>query len=240
MYKKQRILAVIPARSGSKGLPGKNIRPFAGKPLIAWTIKQALASSYLDRVVVSTDDLKTLKIAREYGAQAPFLRPKKLATSSAKIVKVLIHVLDFFERKGYKFDLVMLLQPTSPLRKTKDIDKAIKLFFQKNASAIVSVCPVDHHPFWCNILNKNGRMDNFAKQEAVNRNRQELPECHRVNGAIYFTSTFLLRKKKKFITERTYAYKMPRERSVDIDTKLEFDFAQFLVASENRKRCLKI
>jgi len=237
MYKSKRILAVIPARSGSKGLPGKNIRPFAGIPLIAWTIRQALASKYLDKVVVSTDDLKISKIARKYGAETPFLRPKKLAISSAKTVEVLIHALDFFERKGRKFDLIMLLQPTSPLRKTEDIDEAIKLFFRKNARAIVSVCPVDHHPLWCNILDKNGGMKNFAKQEAVNRNRQELPEYYRVNGAIYFTFASLLRKEKNFITERAYAYKMPRERSVDIDTEFDFDFAQFLNSGENTQKC---
>jgi CMP-N,N'-diacetyllegionaminic acid synthase len=240
MYKNKRILAVIPARGGSKGLSGKNIRLFAGKPLIVWTIKQALASRYLDEIIVSTDDSKIAKIANKYGAKTPFLRPKKLATSSAKIAEVLIHALDFLERKGQGFDLIMLLQPTSPLRKTEDIDKAIKIFFQKNAQSVVSVCFADHHPFWCNTLPKNDGMKNFYKQVAINKNRQELPEYYCINGAVYLISVVLLRKEKKFITERTYAYKMPRERSVDIDTVLDFDFAQFLKIGENAQKCQKI
>lgn len=237
MYKNKRILAVIPARGGSIGLPRKNILPFCGKPLISWTISQALASKYLDKVIVSTDNLNILKLARKYGAQVPFLRPKRLASSSAKTIDVLIHALDFFEKKGEVFDLIMLLQPTSPLRKTKDIDDAIKLLFRKNARAIVSVCAADHHPLWCNILEKNGGMKNFANQKAVNRNRQELPEYYRVNGAIYFTFTSLLRRERSFIMERAYAYKMPRERSIDIDTELDFSFAQFLDSIENTQKC---
>lgn len=228
MYKNKRILAVIPARGGSKGLPGKNIRPFSGKPLIAWTIMRASASRYLDKVIVSTDDLKISEAACKYGAEAPFLRPKKLATSSAKIVDVLIHALDFFEKKGSKFDIIMLLQPTSPLRKTEDMDEAIKLLFLQNAQAIVSVCPVEHHPLWSNILMRDGRMKNFVIQNTANKNRQELPEYYRINGAVYLAYSSFLRRHKNFITNRTYAYKMPQARSVDIDTELDFKLAQFL------------
>lgn len=235
MYKNKTILALIPARSGSKGLTGKNIRPFLGKPLVVWTIKQALASKYLDNVVVSTDAAGIAQIASKYGAQVPFLRPKKLATSSAKTIEVLIHALDFFEKKLCKFDLIMLLQPTSPLRKAQDIDEAIKLLFSKNVPAVVSVCPVEHHPFWCNSLAKDGRMKNFLKTEAINKNRQQLPQCFRINGAIYLAYTSLLRKDKSFITNKTYAYKMPRERSVDIDTELDFNFAQFLGPKKIRR-----
>lgn len=240
MYKGKKILALIPARSGSKGLPKKNIRLFAGKPLIAWTIEQALASKYLDEVIVSTDDLGISKIARKYGAQVPFLRPRKLATSSAKIVEVMIHALNFLEKKAHRFDLVMLLQPTSPLRKTGDIEGAIKLLFRKNARAVVSVCPVEHHPFLYNILDKNDKMANFSKLPVANKNRQELPEYYRINGAIYLAFAHLLRRDKSFITKSTYAYKMPRERSADIDTEIDFDFAQFLKSGRNTYTCPKI
>lgn len=240
MYKNKTILAVIPARAGSKGLLGKNIRLLCGKPLVAWTIEQALASNYLDKVIVSTDDVNISRIACRYGAEAPFLRPKKLATSSAKIIEVLMHALNFFEKKSYKFDLIMLLQPTSPLRKTTDINEAIKLIFRKNVRSVVSVCPAEHHPFLCNSLNKDGRMGNFLKPVAVNKNRQELPEYFRINGAIYLAYTSLLRKDKCFITDYTYAYKMPCERSVDIDTEFDFDFAQFLSSAKNTKKCIKI
>ena len=237
MYKNKTFLALIPARAGSKGLPRKNIRPLFGKPLIAWTIEQALASKYLDKIVVSTDDVKISKIARRYGAETPFLRPKKLATSSAKTVEVLMHTLDFFEKKSCQFDLIMLLQPTSPLRKAEDIDGAIRLLFRKNARAIVSVCPVEHHPFWCNILNRNDGMRNFSTSLAVSKNRQELPKYFRLNGAIYLAYTSLFRKDKTFITTGTYAYKMPQERSVDIDTELDFKFAQFLNSERYIHKC---
>lgn len=235
MYKNKMILALITARAGSKGLPGKNIRLFHGKPLVVWTIKQAIASKYLDKVVVSTDDVNIAKVALKGGAQVPFLRPKKLATSSAKIIDVLMHALDFFEKKLCKFDLIMLLQPTSPLRNTKDIDEAIELFFRKHVQAVVSVCPVEHHPLWCNRLDKDGMMRDFLKPETLNKNRQQLPECFRLNGAIYLADTSFLRKEKSFITNNTYAYKMPCDRSVDIDTELDFDFAKFLISEKNNK-----
>jgi len=239
MFKNKTILALIPARAGSKGLPGKNTRPLLGKPLVAWTIEQALASRYLDKIVVSTDDVNISRIALQYGAEVPFLRPRKLATSPAKMAGVLMHALDFFEKKSYKFDLIMVLQPTSPLRKAEDIDGAIEFLFRKSSRAVVSVCPVEHHPFWCANLNKDGRIGSFLNPSGIYKNRQELPEYFRINGAVYLAYTSFFRKNKKFITKGTYAYKMPRERSVDIDAELDFDFARFLVSRGNNKNSRK-
>lgn len=227
MFRNKKILALIPARGGSRGLPGKNIRTFSGKPLISWTIMRALGSRYLDKVLVSTDDAGISQIARKYGAEVPFLRPKGLATSSAKMVDVLIHALNFLEARGRNFDIVMLLQPTSPLRTTEDIDGAIKLLFRKNAPAIVSVCLAEHHPLLSGVLTADARMARFAG-DAAGKNRQELPEYYRINGAIYLAYSSFLRRYRTFITDKTYAYKMPQARSIDIDTELDFNLAQLL------------
>src|SRR3989339_1726633 len=161
MYKKKNIIAIIPARAGSKGLPGKNIRLLLGKPLISWTIEHALSSKYIDKVIVSTDDRKIAEISRKCGAAVPFIRPAKLATDKAKGIDVILHAVRWFEKKRNKFDLIMLLQPTSPLRTAGDIEAAIELLFEKKAGAVVSVCETEHHPLWSNILPKDGNMKNF-------------------------------------------------------------------------------
>jgi len=223
MYKGKNILGLIPARGGSKGLPGKNIKPLLGKPLIAWTIEQALASKYLDRVVVSTDDKKIAEISKKYGAGVPFMRPKELAEDNAKGIDVVLHVISRLKENNKKksYDLIMLLQPTSPLRTKEDIDKAMKLLFLKEANAIVSVCEVDHHPLWSNTLPEDGCMKNFISQEITNKNRQELPVFYRLNGAIYLAYCNYVKEQKSFIGEKTFAYIMPKERSIDIDDEID-------------------
>ena len=230
MYKGKKILALIPARGGSKGLPGKNIKPLLGKPLIAWTIEQAKASKYIDRIIVSTDDKEIAAVAKKYGAEVPFMRPKELATDKAKGIDVVFHAMSWFRKneKNRQYDLIMLLQPTSPLRTAEDIDKAIELLFFKKAKAIVSVCEVDHHPLWVNTLPKNGCMKNFIRKEVLNKNRQDLPTFYRLNGAIYLAYCDYLKKQKSFFGEETFAYIMPRERSIDIDSELDLKLAEIL------------
>jgi N-acylneuraminate cytidylyltransferase/CMP-N,N'-diacetyllegionaminic acid synthase len=152
MYKDRRIIALVPARGGSKGLPGKNVLPLLGKPLIAWTIEQAKACSYIDRVMVTTDDDGIAAAAREFGADVPFKRPAHLATDAAKSLDVVLHALDWLEAHGDRYDLLVLLQPTSPLRTAGDIGGALDLFISKNAGAVVSVCETDHHPYWSNTI----------------------------------------------------------------------------------------
>lgn len=232
MYKNKRILALIPARGGSKGLPGKNILPFHGKPLIAWTILQALAGKYLDKVLVSTDDEKIATISRKYGACVPFLRPKKLATSKSNMIDVVLHSLNFLAQRGEDYDMVILLQPTSPLRTSKDIDKAIELFFEKKASSVISVCPSEHHPWWSVSLRQNSKIEKFLGN--AHKNRQELPRFYRLNGAIYLNGVSSFKKERIFIGKNTYAYVMPAERSVDIDSRIDFDFAAFIKAKQNK------
>jgi len=231
VYKGKTILGLIPARGGSKGLPRKNIKPLLGKPLIAWTIEQALASKYLDILIVSTEDKEIADISKKYGAEISFMRPKELAKDNAKGIDVVLHVIDWLKEndKRKQYDLLMLLQSTSPLRTKEDIDKAIELLFLKEAKAIVSVCEVDHHPLWANTLPENGCMKNFIRKEIMNKNRQELPVYYRLNGAIYLAYCDYIREQKSFLGSETFAYIMPKERSIDIDDDIDFRLAKILL-----------
>lgn len=228
MYKNKKVLAIITARGGSKRLPNKNIKIFLGKPLIAWTIKHAVASRYIDKVIVSTDSKKIASISKRYGADVPFLRSKELATDNASSISVVLHAVEWLKNKGEKYDLLLLLQPTSPLRKTEDVNKAIELLFLKKAQAVISVCEVDHHPYWSNKLPKNGCMNNFITKAATDKNSWKLAKFYRLNGAIFLAYCDYLKKQKSFLGRKTYAYIMPKERSVDIDSELDFRFAEFL------------
>lgn len=228
MYKGKSIIAVIPARAGSKRLPNKNIRKLRGKPLIAHTIKQAKRSRYIDEVVVSTDSKRIAAIAKRYGASVPFMRPSRLASDSAKTVDVLLHVVDWYGARLRAYDVVVLLQPTSPLRNVSDIDKAIKLLFTKRALAIVSVCLAEHNPCWMDILPKNGSMKEYVKNKTLRKRSQDLPNYYRINGAVYVIYSEALRKMNDFYGDRTFAYVMPSERSVDIDSELDLSFAEYL------------
>lgn len=229
MYKGKNILALIPARGGSKGLPRKNILPIAGRPLIAWTIEAARTSNYIDRIVISTDDEEIAEVSKVYGADVPFLRPKELATDEAKSMDVVFHAIHTIEATGAIYDVVVLLQPTSPLRTREDIDCAVELLFSKDAGAVVSVCETEHHPYWANMLPPDGNMKDFLRPDISNINRQELPIFYRLNGALYLASIKYLKANKGFINSDTYAYIMSQDRSVDIDTAFDFKFAEFLM-----------
>ena len=226
MYKNKTILAIIPARGGSKGLPGKNILSFCGKPLISWTIAQAQESRYLNKVVVSTDDEAIATIALKVGASVPFLRPKKLATSTSNMIDVVMHSLDFFSKKNEKYDIIVLLQPTSPLRTSEDIDKAIELFFKKKASSVISVCRSEHHPWWSVSLTNDLKIEKFLGIGPPHKNRQALPVYYRINGAVYVETVESFRKKRSFVSRNTYVYIMPVEKSIDIDNRVDFEVAK--------------
>ena len=159
-YKKMKVLGIIPARGGSKGMPKKNIRPLLNKPLIAWTIEQALKSKYIDRVVVSTDDPAIARLAKKHGADVPFMRPDKLATDKAKSIDVVSHALLSLPEK---YDYVVLLQPTSPLRTADDIDACVKLCMSKGGNSCVSVTESEKNPHWMYSLDRNGRMHRLIK-----------------------------------------------------------------------------
>lgn len=234
MYKSKKILALITARGKSKRLPRKNIKLFGGKPLIAWTINQAKKSRFIDRIIVSTDDKEIAEISRKYKADVPFLRPKKLATDNAKSIDVILHTLNWMKGHDKAYDIIILLQPTSPLRASEDIDKAVELLFQKDTKSIVSVCELDYSPFWVNTLPEDGCTKDFIKKGFINRNSQQLPKFYRLNGAVYLAYCDYIRKQKSFFGAESFAYLMPKERSIDIDDELDFRFAEFLI--KNKKQ----
>ncbi|MFZ3122402.1 MAG: acylneuraminate cytidylyltransferase family protein [Thermodesulfovibrionales bacterium] len=225
-YKKLKVLGIIPARGGSKGMPKKNIRHLLNKPLIVWTIEQALKSKYIDRVIVSTDDPAIAKISRKHGADVPFMRPAELATDKAKSIGAVFHALLSLPEK---YDYVVLLQPTSPLRTADDIDACVKLCMSKGGNSCVSVTESEKNPHWMYSLNKNGRMHKLIQTEKTIDRRQDLPKVYALNGAIYVAQVDWLLNNKAFVTDETYAYIMPKERSVDIDNDLDFRFAEFLL-----------
>jgi CMP-N,N'-diacetyllegionaminic acid synthase len=215
-------LAIIPARGGSKRLPRKNLLDLCGKPLIAWSIEAALKSKYISKVIVSSDDEEILNIAKEY--KADFIkRPDELASDTATTFDALKHTL----KNVGKYDYVVLLQPTSPLRSEKHINEAIELLKEKNADAIISVCEMEHSPLWSNTLNEDLNMSNFLRDEVLNKRSQDLPKYYRLNGAIYICKTEeLLENKGFFIKENIYDYKMDKKHSVDIDEEIDFIIAR--------------
>jgi CMP-N,N'-diacetyllegionaminic acid synthase len=234
MINGKKVLAIIPARGGSKGLPGKNIKELCGKPLIAWTIEQAKFCSNIDRIVVSTDDEKIAEIAKKYGAEVPFIRPAELANDTSPTIDVIFHAIDWLkEHEDYRFEYILLLQPTSPLRITEDIEGVIQMLKDKNARSIVSVCETDHHPWWSNTLPENGNMKGFLRPEILNKRRQDLPVFYRLNGAIYLADTGYLRGQNSFFGLDTFAYAMPKEHPIDIDSDIDFKLAGLLLMEKN-------
>lgn len=225
MINGKKILAIIPAREGSKRLPNKNILNLAGKPLIAWSIEAAKASKYIDTVIVSTDSEKIATISKSYHAEVPFLRPRKLATDEASSLDVILHAIQTLKEP---FDYILLLQPTSPLRTTQDIDAACELM-NENTQAVVSVCETEHSPLWSNILPDNLSMKDFIRPEIKDKRSQDLPKYYRLNGAIYMAEINYLSENKGFFGTGTKAYIMPPERSTDIDTKLDFKYSELLL-----------
>ncbi|HOW43060.1 MAG TPA: acylneuraminate cytidylyltransferase family protein [Candidatus Omnitrophota bacterium] len=227
MYKGKSVLGIILARGGSKGLPNKNIMPLCGHPLIAWSIRCAQASRYIDKVLVSTDSAAIASAARRYAADVPFLRPKRLSNDSASSVEALAHALRWLERGGETFDALVLLQPTSPLRLPLDIDAALRKLYLPGVQAVVSVCRSEHPHWWMNVLPADGNMAHFIHPRARHANRQRLPESYRLNGAVYAARWKYFLRAKSFFGPGTYACKMPAQRSVDIDTAEDFARAQF-------------
>ena len=225
MYKNKTFLAIIPARGGSKRLPRKNVLDLNGKPLIAYSIEAGLDSSYIDKVVVTSDNDEILTISKKYGA-ITINRPNELASDTATTFDAIKHAVDNYE----KYDYIVLLQPTSPLRDRDHIDKAIELLESKNADAIVSVCKMDHSPLWSNTLDESLSMAGFLKDEALNKRSQDLEKYYRLNGAIYICKTEkLLEEKSFFLKENIFSYVMDRKSSVDIDEEIDFKIAEVIL-----------
>lgn len=221
MYKDKKIIAIIPARSGSKGLKDKNIKNLNGKPLIAYTIEAAENSGIFDKIIVSTDSKKYAEIAKKYGAEVPFLRSRENSSDKADSWCVVREVLS---KLNEKYDIIFLLQPTSPLRTYRHIQESLTLFFEKNADTIASVCETPHPIFWCNTLNDDLSMKNFIKPKH-NKPRQMLPKSYTLNGAIYIIKNHKL-KNANFSSNKSFAYIMPQRDSIDIDSELDFIVAE--------------
>lgn len=229
MIDKQIVLGIVPARKGSKGIPNKNIRILADKPLIVWTIDAALKAKTLDKTIVSTDDKKIAEISRKYGAEVPFIRPKVLARDSTPTLLALQHAVRYLEKKeDYSPDIIVTLQPTSPLRDETDIDKAVHRLMDTGADSVVSVCEVEYSPYWMKKLKKD-KVYPFVKTKKEYERRQDLPKVYRVNGAVYVTRRNVLMKDGKVLGKDTRALIMPLEKSIDIDTMLDFKLAELLI-----------
>nr|WP_216602115.1 acylneuraminate cytidylyltransferase family protein [Vibrio pectenicida] len=221
-------MAIVPARGGSKRLPRKNILEIAGKPLISYTLEAALESKYIDQVLVSSDSNEILDKVSKYESIVAHKRPSHLATDVSSSIDCVINVLEQYPDVDY----VAFLQPTSPLRTHSHIDEAIELLEKKNALSVISVCECEHSPLWCNTLDSSNLMETFIRKEAVGLRSQDLEPYYRLNGAIYITSkSCLIEQKSFFLDEHTYAYRMTREASVDIDNNVDFMFAKFLIES---------
>jgi len=218
-------LAIIPARGGSKGLPRKNILPMLGKPLIAYTIKAARQAESINRIVVSTDDVETAEIATRFLAEVPFFRPPELAQDDATTLGVLQHVLSMLKSlENYEPDIVVLLQPTSPLRHAEDIDRAVTILRQTSADSVVSLCLVDHNPHWMSRLEAD-RVLPFLEKAPIYTRRQDLPPVYRINGAVYVTRPEIIMNQNRLLGEDTRGYIMDSESSIDIDTAFDMKVA---------------
>lgn len=222
-------VAIIPARGGSKRLPGKNIKPLAGKPLIAWTIEAALASGCFDKVVVSTESLEIAEIAKKYGAEIPCLRPVELASDIASTGPVLEHMVKYIEdRDGINCEQLCLLQPTSPLRGPEDIVESMKLFEERNADSIVSVVEANIKPEISNYLPEDLSLSGFISEI---KRTQDSKKLYQLNGAIYWLKRSLIDELSKiYRNDASFAYVMSQQNSVDIDTDFDFYWAEFLLS----------
>lgn len=222
-------VGLITARGGSKGLPGKNIRYVAGKPLIAWTIEAARRAQGLSRVLLSTDDSEIARVGAEWGAEVPFLRPAEFAQDTSSHISVVNHALDWLNAHGGEPELLCLLQPTSPLRLASDIDAAIQLAADRAADAVIGVARMEHHPYLARQLQPDGTLVELVRTDIKYLRRQDLPPAYIINGAIYINRTTSLRKEQTLFPPGALGYVMPPERSVDVDTALDLVVVEHLL-----------
>lgn len=234
MYKDQKIIGVIPARGGSKGLPQKNIKPIYGKPLIAWTIEAALKSEYLDEIIVSTDSEEIKSVAERYGAKVPFLRPSELASDTSASMDVLIHAIDYLEQYESKtYDVLIMLEPTSPLREIKDIDASLEaLINHKTALSIAGVSNVEGaNPDFVVTL-EDGLMR--SKNNFVVKRRQDIDDYYFYEGTVYASYISELKKRRNFYHNRTLGYIVPKWKSFEIDDIVDFTIIEHLLEQREK------
>ena len=228
MIEKNKIVALIPARGGSKGIKNKNILDLCGKPLISYTIQAALESKYIDKVIVSTDSQEIADVAIKYGAEVPFLRPGELASDTSKTIDAVMHAVGELEKRKEQYDILILLQATQPLRTADDIDSAIELFIKNKGQSLVSVSPVEDNPILIRTIDNLGRMNSILPMKSTCR-RQDMPLYYRVNGCIYINLISELDLNTSF-NDNKIPYIMPKERSVDIDEIKDLLIAQYYIS----------
>jgi len=228
MIKGKSVLGIITARGGSKGFPGKNIADLAGKPLISYTITAGKNSKYIDRLILSSDDEDIIRVAKEVGCEVPFVRPAELALDTTPGIDPVLHAINSIEGK---YDYIVLLQPTSPLRTAEDIDGAIKKCLSGHP-ACVSVSEPDKSPFWMYSITETDKMVPILESKAYRR--QDLPKIFALNGAVYVAETQYLIDRKTFITEETVAYVMPKIRSIDIDNEIDLKLCGVIITERPR------
>ncbi len=231
MYNGERILAVIPARGGSKGIPHKNIINLCGKPLIGYSIEAGLGSKYIDYVLVSTDDVEIADVARSFGANIPFMRPSELASDTSKTIDAVLHVKNELAAQGESFSVLVLLQPTEPLRTSGDIDSAIEKYYRNECKPLASVSEVDDHPILIRSI-KGDRLIPFLNVSSTCR-RQDMPKYYRVNGCIYINRIDELSEATSF-NDNEIPYVMERNHSIDIDELSDLALAEFYLKTEKR------
>ncbi|MBN2156583.1 MAG: acylneuraminate cytidylyltransferase family protein [Candidatus Lokiarchaeota archaeon] len=227
------IYAIIPARGGSKGIKKKNIRSLKGHPLIAYSIKIAEKTNVFKRIIVSTDDDEISEYAKNYGAEV-FKRSPSLAQDDTPMINVVLDVIKKLKEQNDDPEIIVLLQPTSPLRTPNFILESISLFKSENPESVISVCLFEHNPLWSLIIEKNRLVPLFS-EEMKKTSRQQLSEVYRPNGSIYISSPDVLQRKKSFFTSKSIPYVMPSEFSIDIDTEYEFELVEFILENKNLK-----
>lgn len=229
MYQNKRILAIIPARGGSKGIPGKNIIPLCGRPLLAYSIIAAQQSRYIDNIFVSTDSEDIRKVAEDYGISVPFLRPAELASDTARTIDCMLHVIQTLSGQGEHYDYVILLQPTQPIRKPEWIDGALEqLAACPQADSLVSVCPVTEHPILMRTITKEGTLQSLLSMSSTVR-RQDFPDVYRVNGSIYINRINDNFNAATSLNDNTLPYIMDEQYSIDIDSYEDLEKAEHLM-----------
>lgn len=227
------MIAIMPARGGSKGLPGKNIKELFGKPMIAYTIEEGLRSRYISEVIVSTDDKEIAEVAVRYGARCPFMRPAELATDKSLAIDTYTYTIERLNKEfGYNIREFAVLQPTSPLRIAEDIDNTIEIFKTHDADSAISFTKEDHPVTWHKYLDENSRITPLFEEKV--QNRQEIRPTYYPNGAVYVFKIDVV-KSGRYYTENSYAHVMPADRSVDVDTIDDFEYAEFLLRKRYEK-----
>lgn len=234
MYKNKKILAIIPARGGSKGIPSKNIIDIYGKPLIQYSIECSKASRYIDRTIISTDDLKIKEVAEKCGGEVPFLRPSELAQDTSKTIDCLIHAINWLKKENEEYDYLVLLQNTVPLRKGWQVDEAIEKLLESNERSLVSVTEVEENPVLMRTLNEDGTLKNMLEINSTIR-RQDFPKFYKVDGAIYIQKIDNEFNLNTSLNDGKLAYIMEEKYSVDIDTYLDIKKIEYYLDEELNK-----